>query len=71
MRRLFALMLCMLLALAIMVSCSAEKEPAQQGAGGHPEEAADTTRMEAAEPDSMMEDTMMMEEEMEMEDDGE
>lgn len=73
MRRVVALMLCMLLAVAVMVSCSAENEPAQQGAGGHPEEADDTTRMEAAEQDTMMEDSMMMEDEMEMEgeDDGE
>ena len=70
MKRILALMLCMLLALAIIVSCSAEKEPAQQGAGGHAEEAADSTRMDAATPDSTMDDSMMTEQ-METEGEGE
>jgi hypothetical protein len=39
--------------------CSSEQQTDDQtGAGGQAEEAADTTRMEAAEPDTVMQDSM-------------
>jgi len=53
-KKVLALLACLLLVLCVIGGCSAEKEPpAEPGAAGHAEEIADSTRMDSV-ADSMM-----------------
>lgn len=68
MKKMLALLCCLLLALAVIVGCSAKQEAEEQtGAAGKAEEVADETRMDSAAADTMI-DTMAIEgDEMEAE----
>ena len=64
-RKVLALLACLLLVLSVIGGCSAEKEPpAQPGAAGQPEEIADSTRMDSVadsivtEAETLVPDTM-------------
>ncbi|UCC43465.1 MAG: hypothetical protein JSU65_10010 [Candidatus Zixiibacteriota bacterium] len=53
MKKYVALFCLLLLAAMLVIGCTAEQEPQQEGAAGQPEETADSTRMDAAEPDTV------------------
>ena len=70
MKKLLVLLLCLAFGVAIMAGCGTKEEPAQTdtSAAGHPEEMADTTRMDSAMEGTM--DTMHTEEAAPMEEEG-
>lgn len=55
----FGIALLLMIAMALVIGCTSSEEPKTEGAGGAIEEAADTTRMDAA-VDSMMPDSAMV-----------
>ena len=57
MKKHVALLCLFLLALTLVLGCTAEQEPKQEGSAGQPEETADSTRMDAAEPDTVPDST--------------
>ena len=56
MKRLSVILLCLMFVVSLLASCGQKEEAAEQAdtpAVGHPEEVADTTRLDSAAPDTV------------------